>query len=745
MSRIGKIARRTFLVGSVAIAGGVAFGVYLARKPLENPLRPAAGEATLNPYILINADGVTIIAPRAEMGQGIHSTLAALVAEELDLDWETVTVLHGPPAQAYYNGAIGGAGLPYPDYALSNFQHGLAKQMGVMGKIFSLQMTGGSTSSKDGYVKMRAAGASAREALKQVAAARLGLPVAELRTEMGQVVAPDGTAIPYADLAADAALIDPPEVELRDKSTWKLLGDGAPRRDMLAKATGTAEFGIDVRLPGMKFATVRMNPGRAGMVSFDPAAALAMPGVERVIDLGTGFAVVASNTWLAFQGADAVVVEWAPAAYPATTEAMFAVIAAAFDTEANSTLRDDGDVDLPVAGGTEVVAEYAVPFLAHSTMEPMNATALYTGSALTVWAGNQAPLILRDKCAEVAGLDPEAVTVHIPLMGGGFGRRTEVDAAVFATQVARQMQDVPVQVTWTREEDMQQGYFRPGAMARFRGVVKDGEAVSLSGQIAAPSVVRNTLARIMGFTPPGPDKGHVEGAFDQPYGIPNYRIAGHLADLAVPLGFWRSVGSSINGFMMESFIDEMAHAAGRDPLEFRLQLATREHAPSAGVIAAVAAMSEWTGQTPEGIGRGVAFTYSFGTPVAQVIEVADSPEGIRINHVWIACDVGTALDRRNIEAQMTGAAIYGLSAAVMGEITFEGGAVAQRNYTDYDALRMHNAPAFSVQILETAAHMGGVGEPGTPPSMPALANALFDLTGRRATRLPLIQDFDLLI
>jgi len=279
MSRIGKIARRTFLVGSVAIVGGVAFGVYLARKPLENPLRPAAGEATLNPYILINADGVTIIAPRAEMGQGIHSTLAALVAEELDVDWETVTVLHGPPAQAYYNGAIGGAALPYPDYALSNFQHGLAKQMGVMGKIFSLQMTGGSTSSKDGYVKMRAAGASAREALKQVAAARLGLPVADLRTEMGQVVAPDGTAIGYADLAVDAALIDPPEVELRDKSTWKLLGDGAPRRDMLAKSTGTAEFGIDVRLPGMKFATVRMNPARAGMVSFDPAAALAMPGV----------------------------------------------------------------------------------------------------------------------------------------------------------------------------------------------------------------------------------------------------------------------------------------------------------------------------------------------------------------------------------------------------------------------------------------------------------------------------------
>ncbi len=745
MSRIGTIARRTFLIGSAALVGGVAFGVYQVKKSIPNPLVAGDGETTLNSYILINADGVTIIAPRAEMGQGIHSTLAALVAEELDVDWETVTVLHGPPAQAYYNSAIIGAGLPMAEYSKTAFQNGLGDQLGAAAKVFSLQVTGGSSSTCDGYDKMRAAGASAREALKLAASARLGVALADLRTENGTVIAPDGTALPYADLAADAALIDPPQVDLRPKSDWKLLGTALPRKDMAAKSTGTATFGIDVRLPGMKFATIRMNPARTGMVSFDPSAALSMDGVEKIIDLGTGIAVVANNTWLAFQAADAVDIMWETAAYPATTDAMMTAITASLEDAPNSTLRDDGDVDAPIAGGTEITAHYTVPFLAHATMEPMNATAVYTGTTLKIWAGNQSPVMVRDKCADAVGLSGDQVTVHTTLIGGGFGRRGEVDYAVYAARVAQQMPGVPVQVTWTREEDMRHDFYRPAAVARFRGVVKDGELLTLSGQIAAPSVTRSAITRVMGFAPPGADKAHVEGAFDQPYGISNYRITGHLTDMAVPLGFWRSVGASINGFMMESFIDELAHAAGADPLQFRLDLAIREHAPSAGVIAAVRDMSGWTGQTPANIGRGVAFTYSFGTPVAQVVEVVDENGTIRVNKVWIACDVGTALNPDTINAQMVGGAMYGLSAAVMGEITFSGGAVDQYNFTDYDALRMHNSPEFEVQILQTGPHLTGVGEPGTPPSMPALANALFDLTGRRPTRLPLIRDFDLLL
>ena len=744
MSRIGTIARRTFLIGSAAIIGGVAFGVYEVKKPIPNPLTPGAGETTLNPYILINADGVTIIAPRAEMGQGIHSTLAALVAEELDVDWDSVTVLHGPPAQAYYNAAMIGAGLPYPDYAKTPFQEGLGEQMGAISKVFSLQVTGGSSSTRDGYERMRMAGATAREALKLAASARLNIPVADLRTAKGVVIAPDGTTLSYADLAPEAAKINPPQVELRPKSDWTLLGTDLPRKDMVGKSTGTAQFGIDVRLPGMRFATVRMNPRRSGMVGFDPSAAIIMDGVEQIIDLGTGIAVVASNTWLAFQAADAVEITWEPAAYPATTAEMLAAITASLDTSPNSTLRDDGDVGAAIAGGTEVTATYTVPFLAHATMEPMNATALYTGTTLEVWAGIQAPIVVRDTCAAAVGLNSDQVTVHTTLMGGAFGRRGESDFAVYAARVAHEMPDVPVQVTWTREEDMRHDFYRPAAAARFRGVVKDGQVLSLQGQIAAPSVTRSAISRLMGFAPPGADKAHVEGAFDQPYGIPNMRITGHLTDLAVPLGFWRSVGSSVNSFMLESFIDELAHAAGADPMQFRLDLTTGTHAPSAAVIAAVRDMSGWTGQKQAGVGRGVAFTMSFGTPVAQVVQVVDEAGKIRISNVWIACDVGTALNRNTIDAQMVGGAIYGLSAAVMGEITFTDGMVDQGSFPDYDAMRMHNTPAFAVQVLENGPHLTGVGEPGTPPAMPALANALFDLTGRRPTRFPLILDYDLL-
>jgi isoquinoline 1-oxidoreductase beta subunit len=337
------------------------------------------------------------------------------------------------------------------------------------------------------------------------------------------------------------------------------------------------------------------------------------------------------------------------------------------------------------------------------------------------------------------------VTVHTTLMGGGFGRRGEYDFSVHAALIAKQYSGIPIKMTWSREEDMTHDFYRPAAMARFRGVVKDGAAQTVDGSIAAPSVTRISGKRLTGQDIPGPDRGHLEGAFDQPYDIPNYRIAGHLTDIHVPIGFWRSVGSSFNGFFLETFIDEMAYAAARDPLDFRLQMAQRAHAPSAKVLEAVAEMSGWTGTKTPGVGRGVAFTFSFGTPVAEVVEVVDENGEIRINKVWIACDVGTALDPSIIEAQMISGAVYGLSAAVQGEITFANGAAQQQNFTDYDALRMHNTPAFEVRILQNNPHIGGVGEPGTPPSMPALGNALFDLTGKRARNLPLNKEFTLIL
>lgn len=742
MASIGKIARRTFLIGSAAIAGGVAFGVYKVKQDAPNPLRTAEGEHTLNPYILINQDGVTVITPRAEMGQGIQTTLAALVAEEMDLDWDSINVMHGPPAQAYYNGALLGLALPFRHYADGTFKTSLRESVGEVGKLLNLQVTGGSTSSRDAFTRMREAGASARETLKLAAANRLGVDVAALTTEKGAVIAADGTMLSYIELAEDAAKLAPQNVALRDKKDWKLLGRALPRTDVVAKSTGTAAFAIDTQMEGMKFATVRMNPKRSGMVSFDASAAEAMNGVDRVLDLGNGIAVVASNTWLAFQAADAVDIVWEAATYPTTTEALRSAITASLDTDPNSVTRDDGDVDA-VIDGTEITATYRMPWLAHATMEPMTAAALYTQDAMTIWAGNQAPVIIQEKCAEAVGLTPAQVTVHTTFMGGAFGRRGEYDFSVQAARIAKDYPGTPIKLTWSREEDMRHDFYRPAAEARFRGVVKDGAAILLDGKIAAPSVTHQSTMRIAGQIPPGPDRGHVEGAADQPYAIPHFRIAGHLTDIDVPIGFWRSVGNSLNGFFFDTFIDEMAHAAGTDPLQFRLDMAIKEHAPSARVIQTVGDMANWTGQTPDGVGRGIGFTYSFGTPTAEIVEVVEENGVIRISNCWIACDVGTALDPGIIEAQMISGAIYGLSAAVQGEITFADGEAEQWNFPDYDALRMHTTPRFEVSILESGHGIGGVGEPGTPPSMPALGNALFDLTGTRSTELPLLKTFNL--
>ncbi|WP_170504724.1 xanthine dehydrogenase family protein molybdopterin-binding subunit [Ruegeria arenilitoris] len=746
MASVGKILRRTFLIGSAAIVGGVAFGAYYVSRPAANPLKPGEGQAALNPFVLIDQNGVTLFAPRAEMGQGVKTTWAALIAEELDVDLNQITVLHGPAAAAYYNSAMLGEGLPNKGYDISDFQHNLGEALGVLGKALHLQVTGGSTSMKDGFERMRQAGASARDTLKRAAALRLGVDPSELGTASGHVIAPNGDKIAYTDLAVDAAGLEPVEVPLRDPSEWRYLGRTQPRLDMVEKATGTAEFGVDVRLPGMKFAAVRMNPKLGGaMHGYDDSTAQSMPGVEKIVDLGKGVAVIANNTWLANQAVEVIDVDWGDAPYPPETDGIFTKIAEAFDDSANSTMRDDGDVSVTPENATEITAEYQVPYLAHATMEPMNATALYTGDALELWCGNQAPTLIRFRAANTANLDTEAVQIHTTYLGGGFGRRGELDFGEIATKVAMAMPGTPVQTTWSREEDMRHDYYRPGAIARMRGAVQDGKAVLIDGKVSAQSCTQQAVTRYTGMPGAGPDKVLVEGFFNQPYAVPNYRMSGHIPKLDVPVGFWRSVGNSHNGFFHETFMDEMAYAAGRDPLEFRLELMKGEHAPSAGCLEAVREMSGWTGQTPNGVGRGVAFTYSFGTPVAQVIEVVDEDGTIRINKAWIACDMGLALDPENVKAQMFGGMMYGLSAACYGEITFAEGEVEQYNFPDYDAIRMHTAPQVEVRVLETNRHMGGAGEPGTPPSMPALGNALFDLTGERARKLPLNQQFDLLI
>lgn len=744
MANWKKITRRSFLVLGAAVVGGAAFAAYKITEVPANPLRPAPGAMPLNPWVIINADGVTVIAPRAEMGQGISTTLAALVAEELDVDWAQVRVLHGPPAQAYFNAGFVDRMSNEPDFIGSQEPRSHNPILAAVPKIFSMQLTGGSTGAIGGFLQMRLAGAGAREALKAAAARRLGVSPGTLKTAGGKVIGSE--TFTYAELAEEAADLVPDDVELRAPSTWRYVGTSMPRLDMEAKSTGTETFGIDTWLPGMKFATVRMNPRRGGaMRGFDASVALAIAGVAQVIDLGNAIAVVASNTWTAIQAAAQVEIDWGRADYPDDTAQMLAMIETAFATDHDSRLRDDGDVEAELAKGDLIKAEYRIPFLAHASMEPLNATAwVKPDGSVEVWCGNQAPIMTRDACAAALGIDAEKVTLHTPVMGGGFGGRTDTVPAVLAARVAAALPGTPVKLTYSREEDMTQDFYRPAAIARLTGRIDGGKATALWGRTAAPSATRNALGRMLGFAPPGPDRGSVEGGFDQPYGLPNYRYDGHISDLTVPLGFWRSVGNSMNAFFLESFVDEMAHAAKADPLAFRLDLMRDTHAPSAILLETVRDMSGWDRLKRPGFGRGVAFCYSFGTPVAQVLEVQETDAGIRLARAWIACDPGLAMDPGIVEAQMTGAMIFGLSAAVQGAISFADQQVVEQNFYDYDALRMHTTPAFEVAILQnngTFGHIGGVGEPGTPPAAPALANALFDLTGTRARELPLNRVF----
>lgn len=747
MSRIGKIARRSFLIGSAVIAGGVAFGVYAARKPAPNPLEPGEGEVALNPYILIDDTGITVIVPKAEMGQGVRTTWVTLAAEELDIDPADLRIEHGPPGKAYWNRGMGNALIPEAEYKLSAFQEAIGERIAVLGKFINGQITGGSTSTADGFEKMRHAGASARETLKEAAAKRLGVKRAALKTDDGAVIAPDGSRIAYTDLAAEAAAIDPIKADLRPRSDWKYLGRSQPRHDQPGKATGTAEFSIDVRLPGMKFAALRRNPWQGGgMKGFDPAPAMEIAGVEQVVDMGDGIAVVANNSWSAMRGVEAVDITWDSGPYPATTDAIYGEIEKAMAGDANSTMLDEGNADEIPAGATEVTGAYRLPYLNHAQMEPLSATALHHGDRLEIWSGNQAPFHSRKIAAKEAGLDAEAVAMHTTLMGGGFGRRGFLDFTQFAARLATKLQGTPVQLLWSREEDMTHGFHRPGALVQYRGAVQDGRATLIDGKIGGQSATASFMKVLFGFAPSGPDKGHVEGAFDQPYAIPNARIRGYLAPMDLPCGPWRSVGSSINAFAFDSFLDEMAHAAGRDPLEFRLDMMRDEDPRSAKVLEAVKRLSGWTGKTPDGIGRGVAFCYSFGTPVAEVIELRQTPQGVKIDKAWIAADVGLALDPANIEAQLTGGMAYGLSAALHQQITFDGGAAEQLNFPDYDAIRMGGMPSIAgVEILESGEKPSGVGEPGTPPAAPALANALFDLTGKRIRELPLAEHFEFVL
>ena len=477
MGRLRTITRRTFVVASVAITGGVIFGYWKYKQPFGNPLLDelADGEAALTPYIRIDKNGITIITPRAEMGQGVHTTLAALVAEELDVKLNAVAIEHGPASNAYYNEVLLEEGLPFAQTDRSKMAERVRAFSRVPAKFLALQVTGGSSSVPDAYVKMRQAGAAARDVLVRAAAMRLGVEPGVLRTENAAVIAADGTRISYTELAEAAAGIEPPaEPRLKPPSEWRLLGKSLPRVDMVAKSTGTAEYAIDVRLPDMLFATVRRNPHLgSGMSGYDATSAKSMPGVVEIVELDDGIAVVADNTWRAFRAANAIEFDWQPATYPLTSDAILEATAAAIDDDRqDSQHRDDGDIDKAMIEADSIEAEYRAPMLAHATMEPMNATALLKDGRLDIWAGNQAPNLAKREASALTDLDEDSVFVHTPYLGGGFGRRAELDFVKIAVQVAAKLEGRPVQVTWSREEDMTHDQYRPAAVARFKGAVE---------------------------------------------------------------------------------------------------------------------------------------------------------------------------------------------------------------------------------------------------------------------------------
>lgn len=757
MGKIAKYTRRGFLGLGIAAAGGLAVGYYYYKKPYPNPLpdRLAEGDFSFTPYVIIGSDNaITIITPRVEMGQGIHTTLAALVAEELDADMDQITTDHGPAASAYYNGAMMKEGAPFPFFEVGFIAETTRGAMGVLGKFLALQVTGGSTASIDAFDKMREAGATARAVLLEAAAKRWGVDAGSLTTERAEVINPNGERLTYGALAAEAATLKLPNPPtLKDPSEWRILGKSQPRVELLEKVTGASIYGIDMQLPDMLHATVAMSPRfGAKAKSANEAAAMAVPGVLNVVEIitttGFGFGIIASNTWAAFEGARALAPEWEAANYPADTAGLKALCDEALNKEASFTFGGEGDPEAAIQGGEVIEASYSLPYLAHTTMEPMNATAQFKDGKLKLWLGTQAPGIAAMATAKLLGIETEDVDVVTTRLGGGFGRRTEVDVPLYAAAIAAQTGGKPVKVTWSREEDTRHDTYRPMALARLKGTLKNGLPEALDYRVAGPSINKSVIQRSFPefAERTGDDRSILDGSFDQPFSWPHSRYGAHQVDTDIPVGFWRSVGYSINGFVHESFLDEMAAAGGQDPLEMRLaMMKDPRHAPAREALKAVAEMAGWGQALPEGVGQGIAHSLSFGTWVAEVVQVDMRGGAVKIEKIWAVADPGLVLDPANFKAQISSGIVYGLSAAIGQEITFEEGRVMQENFYDYDALRMAGVPPIEVALLENSPRMGGAGEPGTPPVAAALGNAIFAASGQRLRALPFGNevDFDL--
>jgi isoquinoline 1-oxidoreductase beta subunit len=746
MGRLKTIARRTFLIGSAAVVGGVAFGVYTVRKPHENPLTADAGEAVLTPYVKIAADGITLITPRADSGQGVYHVQAALIAEELDVDLDQIKTDPGPPSPAYWNTALAAEASEFIVPAAGMMQDMAEGAVNSVIKVIGLQITGGSTTVPDQFEKLRLAGAAARETIKALVAEREGLAVADLTTASGNVILPDGQKIPYTSLAADLAGAEVvQDVPLRDPSEWRYIGKPMQRIDMLAKSTGTQDYGIDASVDGMVHATVLMNPAQGGgMTDYDASEALSIRGIKAVVPIMGGLGIVADNTWRAFRAAQAISVTWEAPSFPLDQADHWAALEAAFTPDAqDSQKRNDGDVETALSDGEFLTAEYRAPYLAHAPLEPINAIVRVDDDRAEVWTGTQIPRFIQANVSRITGIPADQVTVHALMMGGSFGHRLEDEVVKQATEIAMQMKGTPVKLTLSREEDMIHDFPRQIAMARIRGKVANGQVEALDLGIAMPSVMASQLSRQNQFAP-GPDSQIVAGAWEQPFAIPHQRVTGYRAQQLAPISSWRSVGASSNGFFYNAALDELIEAAGADPLEERLRLCSDPLARQ--TFEAVAEMSGWSGvggiANGSKTGRGVALTKSFGVHCAQVIEVTDTDSGLRIDNVWVAAEVGRVVDPVNFENLVQGGVIYALGHAMNSEITYVGGVAEQSNFDLNPGMRLHQCPNIFVRGLENGDRVLGIGEPPVPPAAPALAGAIWAVTGTRLREMPFRKSVD---
>jgi isoquinoline 1-oxidoreductase beta subunit len=714
MSYATNPSRRDFLKTTAVVSGGlvIAFVVpgagrfALAQAPADKKL------PSPNAFLRIGSDdSVTVLLSHSEMGQGIWTTLPMLIAEELDADWNKIRVAHAPAAPVYAH------------------------------TVFGMQMTGGSSTTWSEFDRYRQAGAVARALLVQAAAARFGVSPETIRTEKGVVIAGDKRAR-YGELSEAAAkLPQPASVKLKDPKDWKIIGKPTKRLDTPEKITGRAQFGMDVHFPGLLTAVVERAPVFGATVkSFDAAKAKAVPGVRAVVKVPTGVAVVADHFWAAKLGRDALKIDWDLGPNAALDSTALHDRFRQLAGTPGMVAEQAGDAAGALAKAAKTIeAEYSVPYLAHAPMEPLNCTVRITPDRCEIWTGTQFQTMDQGAAAHITGLKPEQIIIHTTFLGGGFGRRATPtsDAVAEAVHVAKAAK-APVKTVWTREDDVRGGYYRSAFVHRVRvGAGADGLPQAWHHTVVGQSILVGTPFEQM-LVKNGIDATSVEGVSDSPYlkAIPDRRVELHSPKTGIPVLWWRSVGNSHTAFVMETLIDELAQAAGKDPVDYRRVL-LKDHPRHLGELNLAAQSSGWGGALPPGRARGVAVHESFGSFVAQVAEVSVEDGRIRVHRVVCAIDCGVAVNPSAVAAQMESGIAFGLGAALHSALHFKDGRVEESNFHDYVVLRIDEMPHVETHIVASTEKMGGVGEVGVPPIAPAVANALAVLTGRRLRELPL--------